>query len=340
LQSLKLEEQFMPVRSVRLSVIAAISGAIFSSTFAVHAASLAATAEALRQISPETRERMPVKLREKLERPAMRSALEQADDDVAEPVLIAFDVAPSVDVTVSGAGVLVSFKSADDLSGVRYGYAFATGPGGHTVDVGFNESLPTKKVAGKMINYATLSPFLEPGIYKFTSAFLWDTAGNLGYYDAEALATLGRTTFTLKNSKGFDRTAPNLQLGKILTQTVTASGTHPGTNEIPFIGLSVTAMDRGDSATAGVASVRASFCLLDQSQCINAWGATNERGAGSVTIKLGGQLFGNPAPGEYHLYTLSVEDAASIEQHYMSSAFGGETDFSLYFPSTTINILP
>jgi hypothetical protein len=48
----------------------------------------------------------------------------------------------------------------------------------------------------------------------------------------------------------------------------------------------------------------------------------------------------NSKPGVYELNSVRVLDRAANHSEYKSTKFGGETDFSQFFPSTTITLVP
>lgn len=44
--------------------------------------------------------------------------------------------------------------------------------------------------------------------------------------------------------------------------------------------------------------------------------------------------------GEYRLAHLTVADYAGMQRFYQSVEFGGDVDFSAYFPSVSIHVRP
>jgi hypothetical protein len=262
--------------------------------------------------------------------------------DTLPPVLTVFNAAASVDVGVPGSAMIVSYKATDDLSGVRNVYAWAIGPSGQYIDVSTYLAIPATKPAGKM-HSNVVNGFLEPGVYTFQGAYAYDTAGNYQYFDAATLATLGKVTFTVKNKKGFDVSKPSITSGKIVTPRISLSATHPGTALPTFAQVSVSATDAGNTALSGVQYANATFCLLDQTSCFSVSSSSGETVpmAFSATMKMGGQITDMATPlGEYHLYSMTVGDYAGNYLYLYGNQFGGATDFSTYFPSTTITLIP
>lgn len=262
--------------------------------------------------------------------------------DVTPPVITTFDAPASIDVSAADNPLYVTVKGSDDLSGVYWGYAYGVGPSGQSFYAGLNLSLPAKKLSSAMDVYS-LSSFSEPGTYTFTTANFFDFAGNQASLDQDALAALGRSTFVVKNKRGFDTTQPKLQAGQILTPKVSLSATHPGTDQPPYAAVSIDATDSGNTVVAGIAYASADFCLLDQSHCFGVYaGDTNgPRKLASETLRLGGQIQpGDLVPGKYHLRYVSMNDYGDNNTYLLSTKFGGGTDFSTYFPSTVITLTP
>jgi hypothetical protein len=266
--------------------------------------------------------------------PAARAA-----PDITPPVLTGFESNASVDVTLATNPLEVRFKATDDMSGVRYGGAKAYGPSGQMVEVNFSREVPSIHASGVMLSYH-LSGFLEPGTYVFKSAYVGDVNYNYTAYDEVALAALGRVKFTVKNEKGYDAVAPSLVGGKIKTPIVSVSAVQPGTDRGVYLYVSLTASDSGNTATAGVRDAVAEFCTANRANCIDVFSA-DDLGPRDAMAKLAlGQEVRNLQVGVYELYQVRLGDFAGNRQVLTSQVFGGATDFSLYFPSTTITLTP
>jgi hypothetical protein len=273
---------------------------------------------------------------------AVRAAGALSDSDVTPPVITTFDAPASIDVGVPDSPLYVTVKGSDDLSGVYWGYAYGFGPSGQLFNASLNVSFPTKKLSSAMDVYS-LSSFSEPGTYSFMAAFFFDAAGNQISLDQAALAALGRTSFVVKSKRGFDAVNPALQSGQILTPKVSLSATHPGTDEPPFVAVSIDVADSGNTVIAGVSSAGADFCLLDQSRCFSVYAndVNGPRRVAAETLRLGGRIDpSNLVPGKYHLRTVFVNDYGGNYEYLQSTEFGGAADFSAYFPSTTITVKP
>lgn len=263
--------------------------------------------------------------------------------DKTPPVVTAFNAEKSFDAADVSADMGVSFKSTDDLSGVRYVGAAARGPSGQQITVAYDESLPRTKVGGLMLSLAS-SPYLEPGTYTFDGLYVTDVANNTRFYDAAAIAAMGNSSFVVRNKRGFDTTPPALTHGRILTPQVSLSDVQPGTGQSRFVGVEIEAIDHGNTATAGFLGGFMTFCLLDNSGCLTLESTRADgarAGAASATVRFGTQLNYSPLPtGDYHIASYHGADRAGNWQDLDSQEFGGETDFSEYFPSLVISIKP
>jgi hypothetical protein len=263
--------------------------------------------------------------------------------DKTPPVVTAFNAETSFDAADVSADMGVSFKTTDDLSGLRSIAAGAHGPSGQQITVAYYESLPRTKASGLMLSLSSM-PYLEPGTYTFDGLYVTDLADNTRFYDAAAIAALGNSSFIVKNKRGFDTTPPTLTSGRILTPQVSLSATQPGTKQPRYVGVEIEAVDHGNTATSGFLGGYMTFCLLDNSGCItlettSADGA--RAGAASATVRFGTQLTYSSLPtGDYHIASYHGADRAGNWQDLDSQEFGGETDFSQYFPSLVISIKP
>jgi hypothetical protein len=259
--------------------------------------------------------------------------------DGMPPRLTAIETPVSVDVRFPDA-TFITMKATDDLSGVHWGYAVVTGPHGQKLNAYLGTSPASKKFSGGM-SLSELTAFSEPGTYTVTEMALDDLAGNRVYYDQSTLAHLGRTTFVVKNKGGFDTQAPGLTSGKILTPQLSLSATSPGTTRGAYAVVRVDAVDAGDTAVAGIRMGSSDFCTLDMASCFYIW-ADNMQGGANATLRLSGEASAGMGllPGTYHLRGLQFSDRAGIFQVLTSDKFGGSTDFSQYFPSTTITLVP
>lgn len=271
---------------------------------------------------------------------ATRAQRSTAKVDIVPPVLTAIEAPTSVDALAPASSFIV-IKATDDLSGVRWGYAYATGPNGQSVVAFLGMTLPSKKYDGGM-SLSQLTPFSQPGVYTVNDVYLFDVADNMAHFDEAALAALGgRTSFTVTNTRGYDTKGPVLRTGKVLTPQLSLSSTAPGTTKAPYAAIQVSAADVGDTLVSGVTAIMAEFCIPDFSACFSV-NADDMRDGTSSTMRLAGQIsadFGQ-LPGEYHLRNLQINDYAGNDLFMVSTEFGGGTDFSAYFPSTTITLTP
>lgn len=270
------------------------------------------------------------------------SVTAQAASDTAPPVLTAFNVPETIDLGPTGSTLSASFKASDDLSGVKQLQATAYGPGGQ-IAVYFVSNAPSTKISGTMHSNGH-KPFLTPGVYTYKSVDITDFAGNKRSLDAAELAALGRVSFTLKNDRGYDTVAPSLVRGTILTPVVSLSSHVPGTDLYPVASMKLTAKDAGNNVVSGVRWASVVFCKLNvPERCIYVSNDNIEEEplVSSATLKLGGSVSPNDyVQGEYHIHSLTLFDFAENHSTMISVNSGGDTDFSSYFPSTTITLVP
>jgi hypothetical protein len=268
--------------------------------------------------------------------------------DGVSPVLTSFDSKPTFDVTRSENPWGVAFKATDDESGVMAASAIAVGPSGQRIFVSFQPAFPSTKLSGHL-NIRSTSihayAFLEPGPYSFQSASLTDVRGNGAQYNEAQLAALGKTTFLVKNTKGFDITAPTLQSGKILTPTMSVTAKQPGALVSAWLGIAVDIADSGNSAVSGVWDAMVRFSLPSKPDVGFYLFGGDETASGQLhlpraTVRAGAQIPDNFPPGEYHLESIRIRDFAANTRLLRSTEFGGETDFSSYFPTTSITLTP
>jgi hypothetical protein len=261
--------------------------------------------------------------------------------DTTPPALTAFSAPATFTQTGLQIPLVVSYTATDDLSGVSQFYAWAAGPGGQRLDVFVSLGYPALKIAG-FASSGSVTSFLQAGTYTFVGANVTDLAGNVSSYDQAALSALGNVTVTVQNSGKFDAHSPVLDSGQILTPVVSLSSSDPGTSQPPFVGASIKVTDAGDTAVAGLRYIDATFCLADSSHCftMSSWQPTAVE-TRQATLRVGYQLNRSiDVPGVYELANVSIGDYAANNQYLQSIDFGGSTDFTAYFPTTTIELDP
>lgn len=298
---------------------------------------------AARVLTPEDLRQMPAAeakayvLARVAEQASRRARAHAGADDLTPPVLTAFNAAAKAK---AGGMLNASFSATDDMSGVLVFNAYAYNSTGGSISAGAYDNLPLTKQKGAASG--SINPYASPGSYTFDWAYLYDVAGNYTYLAGADLAALGNTVVTVTNATGYDATPPALSSGKVLTPTVSLSATHPGTNQAAYAGVELQATDAGGNVVSGLAWAWANFCLPDGSTCFSVYGNSYPTGQSRSTVKLGAQPgnYSNLTVGTYQLVSVQLVDNAYNVQYLTSTEFGGETDFSLYFPSTTITLKP
>lgn len=316
---------------------AALLGSLAVAGFA-HAAQPTPRFEELRRMAPEQARELVARQLE--QQKARRMSGATAAIDTVPPVLTKLSAPKSVDLSQPTPGLVLSVGATDDLSGLWSILVAAQGPSGQFIYVGGNPWAPTK-FSGTIGQGYSLTGFEEPGTYSLSYAYLYDAAGNLAFLGRDQLVALGgRTDFTVKNKLGYDRTPPQLVSGKILTQETSLSASHPGTTMRPIVKAMVEVTDTGDTAMSGVYFTDLEFCLADASHCLLLYGNNEAPRRAAVTVMAGHLLDPSAQPGVYHLKRVSSRDYAGNSLYLVSNQFGGPTDFSAYFPSTTITLTP
>jgi hypothetical protein len=99
--------------------------------------------------------------------------------------------------------------------------------------------------------------------------------------------------------------------------------------------------DTGVMGVSGVHVAQAAFChVQDQWSCLYLSGDTTVRGKRDETFRMLALVSPSAEVGDYQLQTLSITDFAGNSKTLTSVLSGGDTDFSQYFKSTIITLLP
>lgn len=265
--------------------------------------------------------------------------------DTTPPALTLFDAGATWSMNRGAVPLSVLVKGTDDLSGLSHILIQAVGPSGQDMAIYASFDYPVKSLSRRV---SMSTPFfagrlLEPGPWTIVKARLVDWAGNPRKVEGSALTALGNTAFTVVNTGAFDNVAPTLTSAQLLTSSVSLSGTAKGTTQAPFVGIKLGVADSGASAVAGIASVHASFCLADESRCLDLLQSTALGGnAASATITIGRQVSSvlGHVPGEYRLYEIHLVDHAGNLRSLLSTEFGGTTDFGALMGNTRITLTP
>lgn len=279
---------------------------------------------------------------------ARRAALPAAQQiDSTPPVLQSFQILGDVQADRPLPAALAQMTVQDDLSGLQTWIVTLVGPSGQTVQRVEGVSTGQKRLQGRFsigagpVAAVPFSRFTEPGEWVVDSVLVSDAAFNLRIYDRDMLAAMGRSRFTVTNTGGHDAVGPRLLKGAIETRQVSLSAPPPGTWEgtLPVLSVGLRISDEGNGKVSGPADAIAAFCLPDlRGNCIDRFevqGHVGEYGAAKAAFRLGGQPRPDQTPGRYVLYYVVLFDQARN-----MSYLGSDTDFTRYFPSTTVTISP
>lgn len=271
--------------------------------------------------------------------PAAAAAL-----DSTPPVLTQFEAPATLNVAKAAPPFSVLIKATDDLSGVRDVFFFATGPSGQRIFAFARADWPSTSLSRRVGLFTMFAGrLLEPGTWTFDQARIEDLVGNPGKYNQAQLAALGNTTFTVLNTGNFDKVAPTLSGGQILTPSVSLSAIAKGTaGQAPFVGVKLSATDTGNSAVAGLAGAAVAFCSAGDNPCVELWSAPSGGSLTAGTLFAGAQVGSQlgHVPGDYQLYSVVLWDQAGNLRELVDIAQGGTTDFSTLFPTTKLTLKP
>lgn len=282
---------------------------------------------------------------------AARAAAAPSQDN-QPPVLNRFAIEGDVDAQAPAPAAVADLSITDDLAGVQTWIVTLVGPSGQMVQRVEGVATGQRRVEGRMsigaapVATVPFSRYTEPGTWMVDSLFISDGAYNGRFYGREELAAMGRTSFTVRNPGGHDKTGPRLLGGVIESKRVSLSTPPPGTWEgtLPNLSAGMRVVDDGNGTIAGPADAIAAFCLPDRyANCVDRFelqGHANEFGRRSATLRLGGQPRADQTPGRYLLQYVVLNDQARNMTVLTTSLLGGETDFSQLFPTTSITIEP
>lgn len=282
---------------------------------------------------------------------AKQAALPRADAailDTTPPTLIAFNASTSVNAARAGTQLLVNLTVSDNLSGIRIINFNVKGPSGQWVSGNqYFYSPLLKNWKGKIA--VTFTPYVEAGVWTVVSMQILDQAGNWEHIDTAQLSALGNNQFSVASNK-LDLVLPTLISGQIRTPVISLSSSPKGTDlNYALVGVKLRSSDTGNTVVAGVKEVWANFCLPDESACFSVYDVNNTQKLKNYSFYAGNSLceegntdcIGQSVPvGEYWLRGVSISDHAGNHTYLESTQFGGATDFSTLFPSTSIDINP
>lgn len=268
-----------------------------------------------------------------------RASERTTDLDTTGPKLKELNLSSSANAQQAGERINYSFSATDDLSGVRWIGFVLTGPSGQQWTAYAEVGMPRTKASGR--GGMGVSQWAESGEWIVTEVRGGD-ANNNYLQDPGDLSALGNVRVQVRNTGGTDKVAPTLVSGQVLTPAVSLSQPPNGTEYGgPFVAISVQVQDGGNSPS-GVSWFTADFCDQWDSLCLSLNAQTNARvGVKNVTLQpytVADEVM-TPA-GRYRLSRVTITDTAGNTTQMVSTHIGGDTDFSLLFPSTTIDLNP
>lgn len=274
--------------------------------------------------------------------------------DVTPPQLNRFAVVGDVDAQGALPMLNVDLGISDDLAGVQSFILTLRGPSGQSVQrIGIfasgQKSFDARIGAGAVgfTDGPAFTRFSEPGVWTVDSLWIYDPAYNGASYDAAALSALGRASFMVNNSKGYDVTPPTLVSGRLAAPRISLSkppeGTWDGT--LPFISATLQMRDEGNGAISGNQRAIMTLCMPDKyMRCVD-WvelnGTANLPGQASGEVRVWGELRRDQTPGRYMVRSIWLADAAGNGRFMLAKEFSeGTANMRDYFPFPVMTIAP
>ena len=259
--------------------------------------------------------------------------------DTTPPHLTSFSVAASVDASVSTHQLQVEMTLVDELSGVDWAQLHAISPSGQEIWSDVPHVTGAKRREARTGLH--FLPFAEAGTWQVTEVIGRDVAGNFFFYNQTQLAALGPNTFQVVNPKS-DLVAPTLSGGKVLTSSVSLSQPAKGTlAEWPLLRLQLRVADTGSPGRSGANLANVFMCLPDGSSCFSLVSDPSTLfGLDRDTLIAHARLTPDTLPGVYVVRAVDLFDHAGNARVYLSTAFGGSTDFDALLSPSTIDVTP
>lgn len=272
---------------------------------------------------------------------AQRLQPRRADLDGTPPTLAAITVGTRVEIGTGGASLPVDIRLADDWSGLdRLMVGMQHEDGSMGVGYWFDTywGSPAQHVKGRL--WLDAFYHLKPGRYKVNEVYATDLAGNVATFDRAQLEALGGNLDFEVQNKQYDGTPPSLKKGKLLTPSVSRSSAWPGTASEPaMVVAEVVATDPRQHHRSGANWVLITLCKNDGVTCLWVSGGGVDRATRSP-LRLGATVRPEEELGTYHIRTVEVHDNMYNRTTYLSTRFGGTTDFRQYFPETQVEVTP
>ncbi|MBN8488174.1 MAG: hypothetical protein J0M20_10695 [Burkholderiales bacterium] len=295
---------------------------------------------------PDGLQRFPPEMRAKVvQRLAaqQRQAPRNASLDGTPPRITAFSVEATVVAHRQESGLGVDISVADDWSGVKWlNVEWTHLDSGIRADtmVFVGGASTARREQGRL----QLSPVWgmggQPGSYVISGATVADVAGNVAHYGQAELAALGGNLGFEVRNRLYDPRPPVLRAGRLGVSSVSRSTPWSGTADaMPMVTAELTVGDKGSGPLAGVVDAHFYMCTLDETDCLLVIGTQLPRHGRSV-MQLSGTVLPEQTLGTYHLANMFLYDRSGNFTVLSSKRFGGDTDFSRYFPATQVEITP
>lgn len=267
--------------------------------------------------------------------------------DLTNPVLTQFGAGKQLTVGPGFNQLLIGVSATDDLVGLMSVYVSLIGPSGQWVMLS-PPTLPTSPVyslpaptqwSGAIAWQPTET--VQAGVWRVDSLTLEDYNGNRITYEEAQLAQMGNTRIVV-TSPGSDSQGPALLAGQVMTPRLSVSRTIPGSNgQAQYVRINLNAQDVG---LAGLRQASVRLCIAGDRDChydmYLRGDASGERGSKAVMVEVARQLPWEQLAGTYEIREVSLLDQAGNQTFLTSRTYGGNTDFTTLFPTTTLKVKP
>lgn len=251
--------------------------------------------------------------------------------DATPPVVTSFSLPSAITLAQLGQYMPFTVKARDGGVGLNQVSALLTSPSGNQQIELWVSSYGETRMDRRTGTY--LAPNMEPGIWQIQRVSSCDLATNCNEWTGTALASIkGRHQVEIRSAY-YDITPPNLASGVLGLTWV------DGTRGL--VAATVTAQDTGNPRAAGVWSAQIELCR-DEPQggyCLSMNGSTGLPDLATAEVRAGTWVdIGYTPPGVYHLKSVVLSDFNGVTHRYTSTLFGGETDFTSLFNTTTVSL--
>lgn len=233
--------------------------------------------------------------------------------------------------------------ASDDMSGLLSVGAALEGPTGQLVWLD-DVQLPAPPNWAGVLAWNP-DRLVAPGAWKINYVRVSDANFNSKTYSGDELNSFRNTQTRISNQQ-YDAQAPQFISGQVTTPQLSLSRVIPGSNgHAQFVALRVRAQDVNPGGQAsGLGAVSARLCVVGDRDCHYSMyvvgSGDGERTGAPMDMDVAAPLPWDLLPATYEIREVSLLDNAGNQTFLTSAAYGGNTDFTKLFPTTTVKIKP